>query len=358
MRKKIAVIGLKGLPAFGGAATVGEHIIKELSNEYDFTVYAMNSHAAVADMIYCKQIIFKTSKFYSFNTFLYYIKSAFHALVKGNYDVVHLHHYSGTYIVPILRLKFKVITTTHGSNVFTHKKLEKFFLTFIRDNFLMKSNMVTNVSLSEHRFFQQKGKETIYIPNGINPIKYLPHNIEKEFDIVFSANRIIYLKGLHLIFQAMKSINKDLKILVIGDARHSPQYVDGLIKEYSDLNIEFTGLLKDKNELFSKILKSKIFIFPSYTEAMSMMLLEVASLGVPIVCSDIEANIDIFNEHEVLFFKSEDAINLQEKIEWAITNDILMKEKAIKAKKKVEEKYLWSEIAKDYRKQYEKLIHD
>ena len=31
MRKtKIAVIGLKGLPAFGGAATVGENIIREL----------------------------------------------------------------------------------------------------------------------------------------------------------------------------------------------------------------------------------------------------------------------------------------------------------------------------------------
>ena len=27
---KIAVIGLKGLPAFGGAATVGENIIEQL----------------------------------------------------------------------------------------------------------------------------------------------------------------------------------------------------------------------------------------------------------------------------------------------------------------------------------------
>ena len=39
-KPKIAVIGLKGLPAFGGAATVGENIINQLKDNYQFFVYS------------------------------------------------------------------------------------------------------------------------------------------------------------------------------------------------------------------------------------------------------------------------------------------------------------------------------
>jgi hypothetical protein len=45
LKKKIAVIGLKGLPAFGGAATVGQSLIEHLTQEFEFTVYSISSHA-------------------------------------------------------------------------------------------------------------------------------------------------------------------------------------------------------------------------------------------------------------------------------------------------------------------------
>ena len=43
-KKRIGVIGLKGLPAFGGAAAVGENLIAHLKEDYDFTVYSVSSH--------------------------------------------------------------------------------------------------------------------------------------------------------------------------------------------------------------------------------------------------------------------------------------------------------------------------
>ena len=45
-KKKIAVIGLKGLPAFGGTANGGENIIEQLSDKYYFTVYSILSHSS------------------------------------------------------------------------------------------------------------------------------------------------------------------------------------------------------------------------------------------------------------------------------------------------------------------------
>jgi len=40
LKKKVAIIGLEGLPPFGGAANVGDNIIEQLAEEYEFTVYA------------------------------------------------------------------------------------------------------------------------------------------------------------------------------------------------------------------------------------------------------------------------------------------------------------------------------
>ena len=117
MRKKrrIAVIGLKGLPAFGGAATVGENIIEQLKNQYSFTVYSVNSHTDRTTGPYngFKQIVFKSIKYKKFNTILYYLKSAIHAMVN-NYDLIHLHHRDAAFLIILLKLKYRVVVTTHG----------------------------------------------------------------------------------------------------------------------------------------------------------------------------------------------------------------------------------------------------
>src|SRR6185312_3779723 len=59
-KKRIAVIGLKGLPPFGGAANVGDNIIAQLSKDYDFTIYATASHTHHrGDYKGARQIVFK-----------------------------------------------------------------------------------------------------------------------------------------------------------------------------------------------------------------------------------------------------------------------------------------------------------
>ena len=54
---KIAVIGLKGLPAFGGAAAVGENLIEQLKDKYEFFVYATSSHTHTKPVLIMEFII-------------------------------------------------------------------------------------------------------------------------------------------------------------------------------------------------------------------------------------------------------------------------------------------------------------
>ena len=104
------------------------------------------------------------------------------------------------------------------------------------------------------------------------------------------------------------------------------------------------------------IRSSKIFVYPTLYEAMSMMLLEVASLRIPMICSDIQENKDVFSDDEVLFFSLTKSGDFEEKILWALSNYETMLVKADNAYKKLNKEFLWKNIALEYETQYKYLL--
>ena len=175
MRSKIAIIGLKGLPAFGGAASVGENIISELKYKYNFTVYSIKSFTLNNwQPSGFNQVIFKDIKNHQLNVFIYYLKSSFYCLFKSKYDIIHLHHSLSGFIIPFLKYKYKTITTLHGSgdNAQIYDKLgwfgKKYFL--ISEYLILKfSDTVVTVSKPHIQYYKKIYNRKIeYIPNGIN----------------------------------------------------------------------------------------------------------------------------------------------------------------------------------------------
>ena len=86
------------------------------------------------------------------------------------------------------------------------------------------------------------------------------------------------------------------------------------------------------------------------------MLLEAASVRTPIICSDIPENKVIFDDQEVLYFKSEDREDLADNIEWAALNNDLMEEKAAKAYEKVLEVFTYEKISMAYQRLFNSLL--
>ena len=168
-RRSIGVIGLKGLPAFGGAATVGENMINELKSEYHFTVYAISSHAGNnTEISGYSQIVFNRFLFRGLNIFYYYLRSALHAIFAAKYDLIHLHHIDGAFILPLLRIKYKVICTAHAQPQISEKW--SFFVKLffqMNENIAIKlANVITVVSLPLMEIYQAKSSRYIhYIPN-------------------------------------------------------------------------------------------------------------------------------------------------------------------------------------------------
>lgn len=359
-KKKIAVIGLKGLPAFGGAATVGENLIAQLKDDYDFTVLSISSHTDLKTGEYngVKQVVFKSFLGKGgLNTAWYYFVSMLYVLIH-KFDLVHLHHMATGFIIPIIRLKNKTVLTIHGCAKKPDPKYGKILndLAVISKRISMKSaSKILAVSLDDKEYLSNLYmREIEYIPNGVNIIQSIDKDLNDPY-ILFAAGRIFDRKGLHFLLEAANNLHLKKKIKVAGDMDRVLSYKAVIKQSIKELDVEMLGLIKDKSELMRIVNNAELFVFPSLYEAMSMMLLEVASMKTPIIASDIPANTNVFSDDEVLFFKSGDSEDLTQKLEYALANKDDMKERAEKAYTKLIDNYTWDKIARQYIDIYEQI---
>ncbi|MBN2542200.1 glycosyltransferase family 4 protein [bacterium] len=365
---KLCHMGIKGLPSKGGAERVAEAIIERLAatDKYEIYVYAMkgfcpdyeppkNVHIIEIPVIEGKHI----------RPLLLGLLSALHALFLGSYDLVHLHNVEMSFAVPILRLRYRVVTTSHGYQVRPKwNSLVKLIWQQMDYPFLWLSNTATAVSSYHKHYYEKKyGKEVLYIPNGTEELpenieaadKILKeHNVQPGSYILFAAGRIIPSKGPHFLLEAYRKLNLDIPILLVGDYSHVPEYVKKL-KSLATDNVHFIPLIQDKSVLFGLIKESRLFVLPSTMEASSMMLLEVASVGIPLIASDIPENLALIKDHAI-FFKSGSVPDLAEKIKYCLDNISTAQEKAKSTKLWIKENYHWDKIVNDYCAVYKKLI--
>ena len=218
------------------------------------------------------------------------------------------------------------------------------------------SNKIVSVSRHDAQYCNEKYHRDIeFIPNGINLIK----SVAKKQDdyILFAAGRIYELKGLHLILESLHELNYSGKLIVIGNIDLQPEYRIKILQLAKGLNVQFIGLIVEKEILMKWVQNAKLFIFPSTSEAMSMMLLEIVSQRTPVIASDISGNTAIFDNSEIVFFKSEDSHDLSEKIRYSLDNLSNLNERALLAYKRLETNYTWSIVSSKYKDLYLSLIN-
>ncbi len=359
---RIGIIGAKSFPAYGGAASSIQSLVQNLGSEYDLSVYLHQADGNPPEIKHhYKAIVVNIPHFKRLNTLSYYLFSCFHALIYGKYDIIHVQHLYSGFIVPFLRLRFKVVTTVHGiipDDDNKWNRLDKLVFKYIEKLSLRYSNAIVSVSKPQINYLTKyTDKKILYIPNGVRLINTsaISLNSKKKPALTFSAARIIKLKGCDLFLKALRHINYEQPVKIIGDMTQVPSYKKQIEDLATGLNITFKGLITHKDQLYDELLNSKYFIFPSTKEGLSNMLLEVASLKVPIICSDIEENRAVFNEDEVLYFQSGNVADLADKIAYALGHNGEMEERARLAFKKVERYYPWDKVAKEYIKLFSRI---
>ena len=122
------------------------------------------------------------------------------------------------------------------------------------------------------------------------------------------------------------------------------------------LDVRFVGFVEDPGLVMGLVSTADAFMFPSEREGMSLMLLEVAAVGTPVLCSDIPQNRDVLEEDEAIWFRSEDAADLAERLEWLRSNTEEVAARAGRARKRVAESFSAEGVAQRYARIYDDAL--
>jgi glycosyltransferase involved in cell wall biosynthesis len=371
MKRQIVVYGVKTFPSQGGTDRVSENIIYQLRHQFEITLYCFKNETTEQRFEGITVIEFKKRWGGAVGVFVYFMESALRLIFREKADLVHVHKTEAAFFVPLIRLKFKVISTSHEAPYKRDKWgwLAKQFFRFVEWVFMRSSNVCTSISKPLAEYYESRyGKKVLFIPNGINPVEPGSFNIEamnhfipagaaidKPF-VLFSARRLMSTKGPQTMLAALKAINYGGQVFIAGELNAGDPFLERLQSEAKSLHVYFLGFVSPLSALLPLIERSEIFVFPSETEGMSIMLLEVASVGRPIIASDIPENTQIFEKDEVLYFKSKDALDLADKLKFALQNKSAMAVLGQKAQQRVNRDYRWDQIAKRYAELYDQVL--
>jgi glycosyltransferase involved in cell wall biosynthesis len=370
-KKRIAYIGIKGLPAKAGVDVVVQRIVASLDRErFEPTVYVSNREVPAGMVIPGVRIIRMPTVPGKFtNAPFIFLAAALHAFFFGNYDLINIHSVETSFILPLLRLRYRVISTAHGlvglvPDEYNSWGAGKLFFKACEYPFMFLSNWRTSVSLPDKGYLEGKyGRDVHYIPNGVElpALKYdearaflTQHGLEPGNYLIFTAGRNIRRKGCHFALQALEGLGDDVRLLVLGDASFDPPYNEELLR-LADHRVRFGGFVADKGLLFALIQMSCLFLFPTTYEAMANTLLEVAALKTPLIASDLPENRAVLPE-QALFFKSADVADLRDKLIWALAHPREMSDLAAQAHAYVTANYQWPQIIAQYEANYEALL--
>lgn len=362
---KVAHLGLKGLPARSGAERVAEAIVLRLAARQQITVYCDARYVgAGVEVPGVRLVRIPTLGGKHLRPVSLFLLSALHALLRGDYDLIHLHNVEAAFILPLLRLRYPVVATAHGSP--SHAVRSKWglvartLMSLSECPFLWLSTRATSVSRRDARFFEERyGRPVLYIPNGVDgeaaaeeagEASLAEAGLEESGYIAFAAARIDPTKGCHLLLEAFCRLNPDIKLVIVGDLAQVPKY-GARLRQMANARVTFIPPIAESRRLFAIVKHCRLFVFPSTAEGMSMMLLEAAALGAPLICSDIEENEDVVGR-DALYFRSGDAGDLAAKLRWALEHGEEMQSLAARAKAHVRRAYAWRAIVGRYEALY------
>lgn len=210
-------------------------------------------------------------------------------------NAMHLHgvFMHSQYLASKIAIKHKIpyVTSPHGMLEPWHLNDKKFkkklYLKFILENILSNSNIIHAITpLEKENIFKLTDhKNIIEIPNFIFHSE-LPKNQEynpKEEYLLF-LSRIHPKKGLDILLQAMTLIiDKKIKLKVVGSENKYSLELQVMAQKLGIASrIEFVGSVFGA-EKFNLFANAKVFIAPSYSEAIGMVNLEAAVCTTPVI---------------------------------------------------------------------------
>ncbi|MGL4352014.1 MAG: glycosyltransferase family 4 protein [Plesiomonas shigelloides] len=315
----VTVLGTRGIPhVLGGVETHCQALYPELHRQFGLvaTVLArapyVNYQSGEFEGVALKALPAPKKKS---------LEAILHSLLAAIYcrrhacDLVHVHAIGPGLVVPLLRLLGKrVVFTHHGPDYDRQKwgRLAKWVLRLGERWAVRYASEVIVISevINETIRRQYDRHDAHLIYNGVTRVA-LPDTDKMEQTLasfgltagryLVAVGRFVEEKGLHDLIAAYRQLDTELPLVLVGDADHRTLYSERLQQMADDTpGVIRTGFLNGE-ALISVFSQAALFAMPSYHEGLPIALLEALSFSLPVVVSDIPANLAVVLQQECYF---------------------------------------------------------
>ncbi len=304
----VVMLGLRGFPNVqGGIETHCEHLCPLLVSEACKVTVIVRVHsqprAYWREWAGVRFVPIWAPRTKGLESLLHSIFGVLYAAVVRP-DIVHIHAVGPALVTPLARLLgLKVVVTHHGPDYERQKWGAIGKLTLQageRWGMRLASGRIA-ISRGIHALILQKyGAESAVIPNGVSlPEPTLATETLSRFGLepmryVLLVSRLVPEKRhLDLITAFEQAAPAGWKLVLVGKSDNPDQYSrDVLERAAASPNVLATGFLSGSplREIFQN---AGLFVLPSSHEGLPIALLEALSFGLPVLASDIPANLEV-----------------------------------------------------------------
>ena len=217
-------------------------------------------------------------------------------------------------------------------------------LNYYSDLLLKPSKKLIYNGISSNNRNLEFNNINIEVKNKIEEIK------SQGFIIVGVVCLLTDRKGVDQIITTLPK-NENLFLLIFGNGKEEVS----LKKLADNLNVEsrcvFFGFVSNANQYYKYF---DLFFMGSRSEGFGLSVLESGLAKIPVICSNINVFIELYNSNEVSFFELDNIDSLIVAIEYALSNKSILTENLIH---KITSKYSVNEMGNQYLNHYIKIIN-
>jgi glycosyltransferase involved in cell wall biosynthesis len=308
------------------------------------------------------EVPYMADKSFDIRAVLFFIK----LFKKKKYDIIHTHAGFSARIGAKVCNSGKIIYSKHCiDNERNFKlKLSSYISSYFCDKIIAVSESAKECMV-ENAMPEDKIK-VIY--NGVERIGELTEDqknkIRKKYyindnELVVSIfARIEEIKGHDFFIEAAETLLKkyNLKFFIVGTGSKEDKLKQSVKDKGIEDSVIFTGYLKDITELMNI---TDINVVSSYSEALSLSIIECMSLGIPSVVTNTGGNTElVFEGINGVLVPVGDSQSIAEGIEKLVNDKELRKRMGFENKRIMEEKFTSITMTNDLEKFYKLIIHN
>jgi glycosyltransferase involved in cell wall biosynthesis len=361
MKKKVALIGTNGIPAkYGGFETLTEYLAKYLNEEFEVSVYCAKTPKENRHKKYLNsKLIYLPFKANGWQSMLYDAVSIIHAFFHS--DILVILGFSGIFAFPFkVFFRKKKIVFNIGGVEWQKVRGEKAFAAIeIRAKKWFERVCVfySDVIITDNEVLRDYVKETYYIDSVLaeyggdhavqKPITELLVEkypfLPKKYDV--SISRAQEDMNIHMLIEAYRQIPNRRLVIVSnwGTSEYGLKLKDENKDKYP--NIYLQDAVYNLDELNAIRSNGQIYFHTHSLCGTAPSLTEAMSLGLPVICFDVNTNRSSTEEKSFYFKDAKSLAAIIDSLDESIIS--LLGKNMIEIANR---RYNWKRIAEIYRK--------